>query len=103
MEANNKSPLCNKKHRKKALKYLTVTLYTGTVAFVIILVKFANDVQYSPPSSESAKGIQSPIHPITPTQGKLCYIISRISANSFRGNYSFLDLALCTMTFGDST
>ena len=27
----------------------------------------------------------------------------RISANSFRGNYSFLNLALCTMTFGDST
>ena len=27
----------------------------------------------------------------------------RISANSFRGNYSFLNLALCTVTFGDST
>ena len=27
----------------------------------------------------------------------------RISANSFRGNYSFLNLALCTVTFGYST
>ena len=27
----------------------------------------------------------------------------RISANSFRGNYSFLNLTLCTVTFGDST
>ena len=27
----------------------------------------------------------------------------RISANSFCGNYSFLNLALCTVTFGDST
>ena len=27
----------------------------------------------------------------------------RISVNSFRGNYSFLNLALCTVTFGDST
>ena len=27
----------------------------------------------------------------------------RISANSFRGNYSFLNLALCTVTFGHST
>jgi hypothetical protein len=27
----------------------------------------------------------------------------RISANSFRGNYSFLNLALWTVTFGDST
>ena len=26
-----------------------------------------------------------------------------ISANSFRGNYSFLNLTLCTVTFGDST
>ena len=29
--------------------------------------------------------------------------IYRISANSFRGNYSFLNLVLCTVTFGDST
>ena len=27
----------------------------------------------------------------------------RISANSFRGNYSFLNLTLCTVTFGYST
>ena len=27
----------------------------------------------------------------------------RISSYSFRGNYSFLTLALCTVTFGDST
>ena len=27
----------------------------------------------------------------------------RISANSFRGNYSFLNLTLFTVTFGDST
>ena len=27
----------------------------------------------------------------------------RISANSFRGNYTFLKLTLCTVTFGDST
>ena len=27
----------------------------------------------------------------------------RISANSFRGNYSFLNLTLCTVTFGVST
>ena len=27
----------------------------------------------------------------------------RISANSFRGNYSFLSLTLCTVTFGNST
>ena len=27
----------------------------------------------------------------------------RISANSFRGNYSFLDLTLCTVTFDLST
>ena len=27
----------------------------------------------------------------------------RISANSFRGNYSFLNLTLCTVTFGNST
>ena len=27
----------------------------------------------------------------------------RIFANSFRGNYSFLNLALCTVTFGYST
>ena len=27
----------------------------------------------------------------------------RISANSFRGNYSFLSLALCTVTFDHST
>ena len=27
----------------------------------------------------------------------------RISANSFRGNYSFLNLTLCTVTFGHST
>ena len=27
----------------------------------------------------------------------------RISANSFRGNYSFLDLALCTVTFDHYT
>ena len=27
----------------------------------------------------------------------------RISANSFRGNYSLLNLTLCTMTFGYST
>ena len=27
----------------------------------------------------------------------------RISANSFRENYSFLNLTLCTVTFGDST
>ena len=27
----------------------------------------------------------------------------RISANSFRVNYSFLNLALCTVTFGYST
>ena len=30
-------------------------------------------------------------------------IAYRISANSFRGNYSFLNLVLCTVTFGDST
>ena len=29
--------------------------------------------------------------------------IYRISANSFHGNYSFLNLTLCTVTFGDST
>ena len=29
--------------------------------------------------------------------------IYRISANSFRGNYSFLNLTLCTVTFGYST
>ena len=29
--------------------------------------------------------------------------IYRISANSFRGNYSFLSLALCTVTFDHST
>ena len=27
----------------------------------------------------------------------------RISANNFRGNYSFLNLALCTVTFDYST
>ena len=27
----------------------------------------------------------------------------RISANSFRGNYSFLNLSLCSVTFGHST
>ena len=27
----------------------------------------------------------------------------RISANSFRGNYSFLNLTLCTVTFDHST
>ena len=26
-----------------------------------------------------------------------------ISSNSFCGNYSFLDLVLCTVTFGDGT
>ena len=31
------------------------------------------------------------------------FINYRISANSFHGNYSFLNLALCTVTFGDST
>ena len=31
------------------------------------------------------------------------YCIYRISANSFRGNYSFLNLALCSVTFGHST
>ena len=31
-----------------------------------------------------------------------CFIY-RISANSFRGNYTFLKLTLCTVTFGDST
>ena len=30
-------------------------------------------------------------------------VAHRISANSFRGHYSFLNLALCTVTFGDST
>jgi hypothetical protein len=30
-------------------------------------------------------------------------LIYRISAYSFRGNYSFLNLTLCTVTFGDST
>ena len=30
-------------------------------------------------------------------------LIYRISANSFRGNYSFLNLTLCTVTFGCST
>lgn len=30
-------------------------------------------------------------------------LIYRISANGFRGNYSFLILTLCTVTFGDST
>ena len=29
--------------------------------------------------------------------------VYHISANSFCGNYSFLNLALCTVTFGDST
>ena len=29
--------------------------------------------------------------------------LNRISANSFRGNYSFLNLALCTVTFGYTT
>ena len=29
--------------------------------------------------------------------------IYHISANSFRGNYSFLNLTLCTVTFGNST
>ena len=28
-----------------------------------------------------------------------CFLAYRISANSFRGNYSFLNLALCTVTF----
>ena len=28
------------------------------------------------------------------------YLYYRISANSFRGNYSFLNLTLCTVTFG---
>ena len=31
------------------------------------------------------------------------FSIYRISANSFRGNYSFLNLTLCTVTFGYST
>ena len=31
------------------------------------------------------------------------FIIYRISSYSFRGNYSFLNLTLCTVTFGDST
>ena len=31
------------------------------------------------------------------------HFIYRISANSFRGNYSFLNLNLCTVTFGYST
>ena len=30
-------------------------------------------------------------------------VVYRISANSFRENYSFLNLALCTVTFGYST
>ena len=30
-------------------------------------------------------------------------IIYRTSANSFRGNYSFLNLTLCTVTFHHST
>ena len=29
--------------------------------------------------------------------------VYRISSNSFRGNYSFLNLSLCTVTFGSST
>ena len=34
---------------------------------------------------------------------KILYTIYRISANSFRGNYSFLSLTLCTVTFVYST
>ena len=34
----------------------------------------------------------------------VCTILGyRISAYSFRGNYSFLNLTLCTVTFGNST
>ena len=34
---------------------------------------------------------------------KLKFSEYRISANSFRGNYSFLNLTLCSVTFGHST
>ena len=33
----------------------------------------------------------------------LLSITYRISMNSFRGNYSFLNLAICTVTFGNCT
>ena len=37
------------------------------------------------------------------TQFSIFKITYRISTNSFRGNYSFLNLALCTVTFAHST
>ena len=36
-------------------------------------------------------------------KGEINILIYRISANSFRGNYSFLKLSLCTVTFGQVT
>ena len=72
MEANNKAPLSNNKQNKMTKMCLTVTLTTGAVALVIILVAVATGVHYSP--SESAEDIQSPIYPITPPQGKLYHI-----------------------------
>ena len=42
------------------------------------------------------------IGPLERSRESVKYIY-RISANSFRGNYSFLNLALCTVTFGNST
>ena len=46
----------------------------------------------------------------SPTLGNIFFLKNlimnfeyRISANSFRGNYSFLNLTLCSVTFGHST
>ena len=41
---------------------------------------------------------------LKPTNVTLDFMLNyRIYANSFHGNYAFLNLALCTVTFGDST
>ena len=72
MEANDKTPLSSNKQNRMTKKCLTLTLATGAVVFVIILVAVATGVHYSP--SESAEDIQSPIYPITPPQGKLYHI-----------------------------
>ena len=73
----------------------------GVICFYQFLIKILKSSQIISEKDRHMRHLNEHLKPgLGLKSKKYAY---RISANSFRGNYSFLNLALCTVTFDHST